>query len=185
MKDRFPFRREHTGSAGADRLQADARRASIALQHQIDQGLPLSLALRDAYTTTSADLQVTPLWFPVKAGDLWELEFWGFGACSSVNGMRYGIGAPDGSNVSGTIETSSTNTLVANWLIGTFTAANTASITCHAGATNAGRPDRIYARVKAASAGRIALLVASVTSGTTTTLAAQAYLRAHRYLEAA
>jgi hypothetical protein len=183
------FRAEHTGSAAGDRAQRQAQAAVVAHEQTktyvagLALQVPVSLMLSAAFTTTLATATDTKLSFPVLAGECWNVEYWGDGSCSSVNGMCYSIGAPANSSVDGWIETSSTNTLVANWLTIQVTAVNTLSAACHAGANNTGRHDRISARVKVGVAGRITLQAASITAATTTTIAAKSYLRALRVTE--
>ncbi len=181
MADRLAFRRAQVPSFDADLAQRSAQQAAQktnVLADRLDRQILLALA--QDFVTTATSLVATPLAFPVRAGENWLVEVWADAACSSVNGMVYALGAPAGSQVRGWVQSSSTNTAVANWFVGQFTAANTASTACHVGATNAGRPDRIEARIEAATDGTISILVAGV-SASTTTISRQAALRATRY----
>lgn len=173
------FTREQTGNVILDRIQ-ETLRALIAYVRALDLASSVTLMLAAAFTTTLATPQPTTLTFRVKAGELWDVEFTGRGACSSVNGMGYALGAPAGSEVSGALYTSSTNTSAANWLLYQFTAVNTAIGTCHAGASNAARPDSFTARVKCGQDGFITVLVYAVTAGTTATLFERSSLRASK-----
>ncbi len=179
MADTPAHRNEFTGNAGLDRVQENVR-SLIAYVKAVVAGLPsiVSLTLAADFTTTDATAQSTHLTFPVKAGEVWDVEYWGNAGCSNTNGMAYAIGAPTGSTASGWIETSSTNTSVTNWLTLQITAIDTLSAACHAGASNAGRPDRINVRVIAGADGAVTLKAASITAASTTTIAALAYLRA-------
>lgn len=175
------FRREQTGNVQLDRIQgvvSDLVEAVRALARAVPD--TVSLSLRSDFQTTSADPRATGLRFAVKAGETWNVEVWGNAACSSVAGVAYAIGAPTNSTVSGWIDTSSTNTAVANWLVVQLTAPNVASAACHAGASNSGRPDRITVRVTAAADGFVDIMFSSITSGTTSILSALAYMRATR-----
>lgn len=178
---------EQTKSVVDNRMQRVAQR--VATSHEQTKNYVRALAAgninivsRVAFTTTSQAATSTLLSFAVAAGETWDVEYWGFGHNSAAGGMKYAIYAPNSSTVSGTLESSSTNTAVANWLIDTFSAPNTLSVACHAGATNAGRPDRINVRVTTVYAGVVAIQVASVTAASTTTVDAAALLRATRSL---
>ncbi len=180
-------RQEHTGDPLLDRIQANVLRVVQTVQQllaTVEARRVVSLMLEASFTTTAATAQSTKLTFAVKKGECWDVEFWGDASCSSVNGMCYAIGAPAGSTAAGWIDSSSTNTAVANWLTDQVTAPNTLSSACHAGASNVGRPDRINVRVKAGADGFVTLQVASVTAATTTTIAAKSHLRASKVVEA-
>lgn len=181
-------RTTHTGNFAQDQAQRLAQQTAVKTNSiesrvtALERLVPVVLELAADFTTTLATAQNTKLTFPVALGDVWDVEFWGYGACSTVNGMKYAVAAPSGSVMSGELESSSTNTLVANWTTQTLVASALSAAT-HVGASNAGRPDRINVRVKVQAAGSITLQVASATAGDTTTLSAKALLRATRVTE--
>lgn len=177
-----PHRDERTGNVVLDRIQENVRKLFVTLAALLAVQ-PIGVCLAADFTTTSANPVNTPLRLPVKAGEVWDIEFFGRGACSSVNGMGYAFGAPPGSTVSGVLYSSSTNTLVANWLLLTFSSINTAIGTCHAGANTTPRPDSFNARVKVAQDGFIIVQAYAVTAGTTATVVAQSMLRGKRIAE--
>ena len=174
---------EHTGDPLLDRIQANVLRLVQAVQGllvTVEARRVVSLMLAAAFTTTANTAQSTKLTFPVKKGETWDVEVWASASCSTVAGVAYALGAPTGSTVDGWIESSSVDTSVANWLTLQVSAVNTLSAACHAGASNAARPDRINVRVSVAADGDITLKVASITAATTTTLSAKSYLRASK-----
>ena len=183
---------EHTGVASQDRAQVLAQRVSAAheqtkayvsaLATSTALALPVTLMLAADFATTAATAQSTKLSFAVLAGEAWDVEVWSYAGCSSVNGMKYAVDCPAGSVLLGELESSSTNTAVANWTTQTLSA-STLSAATHVGATSTPRPDRINARVKVAAAGFITLQVCSVTAATTTTLTGKSYMRAFRVTE--
>lgn len=143
----------------------------------LDAYLPVVLVLGSTFTTTSATAQNTALTFPVRDGEQWLVEFWGFAGCSTLNGMKYAIGAPSGSTVDGILDSSlgasTTDARVA------ITAVNTLTSAVH---TVAGgeRDDHINARLTIVGSGSVTIQVASNTGGDTTTLRSLACLRATR-----
>ncbi len=177
--------RRELGSFSSQQAQIqgqDAARAANGANRRLDEQLLLVLAA--PFKTTVVVLNPTKLAFPAKKGDLWFIEYWGLGRCSSVNGMNYGLFVPPNSVVSGTLETSTTNVSVANWTITQFLQTSLAPIgTAHVGANDNGRPDRLQARVQCGADGNIAITAASVTAATTTTIEAQAILRATKYIK--
>lgn len=172
------FRREQTGNAVLDRMQ-DVVRDLVSIVRDLVRTTPTvySLILRGNLTTTSATPTSTALRFPVRAGDVWDIDYTGYSSCSSVNGCKLAVACPTGSTLAGELESSSTNTLVANWFTQALTA-STLSAALHAGANDNGRPDRINARVTVGTDGYITLQFASATAATTTTLYARSCLRA-------
>lgn len=176
------FRRQHTGNAVLDRIQGVVEDL-VAFARDQHSRQPVSLSLRTPFTTSSDLSQDTKLAFPVRAGETWDLEFWGNSQCSSTDGVKYEVGAPPDSTVSGWLESSSTNTSVTNWTTTEINAVNTQFGPFHAGASNAARPDRLQARVKAGRDGVVAIRICSETAATTTILSAKAHLRATRVTE--
>ncbi len=180
---KIPQSRYHTGSFAGDEMQRQAGVVASGANRLVDrvaalEGLSSVLLVLDvAFTTTAATAQPTKLRFPVNRGEEWLVEFWGYGSCSTVTGMKYAIGCPTGSTATGELESSSTNTLVANWTTQTLSA-NTLSAATHVGATNAARPDRICVRVRVYDDGEIVLQAASASAGDTTTVYALSCLRA-------
>lgn len=177
------FRREQTGNAVFDRMQ-DVVRDLVDVVRDIITNAPLvyTRILRDDITTTLDYATPTTLRFPVKAGEVWDVEYWGYSGCSSVNGCKLALMCPSGSTLFGELESSSTNTAVANWTTQTLSA-STLSTALHAGATSTPRPDRINARVVAGADGYITLAFASTTAATTTTLAGRPCLRGTRAVQ--
>ncbi len=187
MASKIAQRREHSGDFAKDQAQRLAQQVAQRVNRQEDQLADLdaktvSLMLARDFTTTLATATSTPLSFPVKKDECWDVEFWGYGACSNTTGMKYALYCPAGSVASGEIESSSSNTSVANWTTDNVVA-NALLAATHVGASFAGRPDRFNARVKVAVDGNVTLQVASVTAGATTLLRAKAYLRATRVQE--
>lgn len=175
-----PHKSEQTGNAVWDRIQNNIRQI-VDVVRQLISVQPLSLISADAFKTTSAIPVETMLRFPVKAGEIWHVEFFGLGHCSSVNGMSYALGAPPNSVVSGIHYSSTASTAVANWFLSALPATPGTSFgAMHVGANDAGRPDNFYARVKCAGDGFISLKVHAITAGTTATLDGMALLRGHR-----
>lgn len=177
---------EQTGNPVLDRIQDNVRgvvQVLTKLIAAITKAQPISLMLKSDWSTTLATPQPTPLTFPVKAGDIWDVDYFGLDACSSTNGMGHAIGAPPNSTVSGVLYSSSANTAAANWILIAITSPNAFIGACHVGASNAGRPTHLNVRVKAGADGAITLKACSVTAGTTTGIAAKAYLRAMRVTE--
>ncbi len=175
-------RTEHTGDPLLDRIQANVARLIQAVQLLMDVvelRRTVSLMLAADFTTTAATAQATKLTFAVVRGECWDVEVWGYGACSTTTGMKYEIDCPTGSRASGELESSSANAAVANWTTQGLTA-GTLSAATHVGASNSGRPDRINVRVIVGSDGFITLKVASAAAGDTTTLSALSYLRAFK-----
>ncbi len=173
---------EHTGDALLDRIQSNVLRLVQAVQKLLvdfEARRVVSLMLASDFTTTTATAAATKLTFAVSKGETWDVEFWGYAGCSSTNGMKYAIGCPAGSVLLGELESSSSNTAVANWGTEPLSASTMSSPT-HVGATSTPRPDRINARVFVGADGAITLQVASATSGTTTTLTGKSYLRASK-----
>lgn len=143
----------------------------------LDLYQPVVLVLESDFTTTSATAQSTALTFPVRDGERWLVEFWGFAGCSTADGMKYAIGAPSGSTIDGILDSSlgsSTTDARVN-----ITAVNTLTSAVH---TVAGgeRDDYINARLTISGSGSVTIQVASTTGGDTTTLRDLACLRAMR-----
>lgn len=144
---------------------------------ELDAYAPVVLVLTSDFTTTSATAQSTALTFPVRDGERWLVEFWGFAGCSTADGMKYAIGAPSGSTIDGILDSSlgssTTDARVA------ITAVNTLTSAVH---TVAGgeRDDYINARLTISGSGSVTIQVASTTGGDTTTLRDLACLRAMR-----
>ena len=175
-------RYEHTGNALLDRVQDNVRRliaSVVQLVVVVEARRVVSLMLEEDFTTTAATAQSTKLSFAVVKGESWDVEVCGNGGCSTVDGMKYAIACPAGSVLSGELDSSSANIAVANWTRQALTA-STLSAATHVGATNAGRPDRINARVTVGADGFITLQAASATAADTTTVYAKTYLRASK-----
>lgn len=143
----------------------------------LDAYQPVVIYLPSAFTTTLATAQDTLLTFPVRSGEVWLVEVWAFGGSSTVNGMKYAIGAPTGSTVDGYLDSSSTTE--ESDQIEQITAINTLTAAVHvtAGGT---RPDYINARLSIAASGSVTIQAASTTGGDTTTIRSFACLRAVR-----
>jgi hypothetical protein len=133
----------------------------------LDAYQPVAIYLTADFTTTSATAQNTALTFPVRNGEVWMLEYWGFAGCSTVNGMCYAIGAPTGTVVDGILDSSlgaaTTDARVQ------ITAVNTLTSAVH---TVAGgqRDDYINARLAIVGNGSVTIQAASATGGDTTTI---------------
>ena len=165
---------EQTGNPVLDRIQNNVR-ALFATVRALILVQPVSVMLPDTFTTTSANPVATKLSFPVKAHENWRVDLHSSGSCSSVNGMGYALGAPPGSTVDGYLESSSTNTLVANWLVAQVATVGAGITPCHVGASDAARPDRMSARVQVgAQDGQIVIMIYAVNGGT-----ARIYKKAH------
>jgi len=179
-------RTQFTGQAVLDRLQANVRALVDTVRQLVavvESRRVVAMMLAEDFSTTRAVAQNTLLTFPVVKGELWDVEFFGYGACSTVTGMKYAVGCPAGSVMSGELESSSTNTAVANWTTQGLTA-STLSAATHVGASNAFRPDRINVRVKVGANGAITIQAASAAAADTTRVAARSLLRANRVVEA-
>jgi hypothetical protein len=169
------FRAEHTGGHAQDRAQRMAQQVGVAAL----EAYPISLMLTANISTTLNTAVSTLLTFAVAAGSCWDIEYYGYSSCSSVNGLALGILCPTGSTLTGELISSAANTAVANWHTQTLTA-STLSTALHVGANNNGRPDALNARVTVGLAGSITLQYASITAATTTFLYAKNYLRASK-----
>lgn len=179
-------RSEHTGDALLDRIQANVRSLVQTVAQVIataEARRTVSMMLASDFTCTEATLQATNLTFAVRKGECWEVEYCGRSACSSVDGMGYGVGAPVGSTISGEVYSSLANVGVAEWFLTAITSISTFIVASHVGASDAGRPDFIRARVKVAADGFITILASSVTAGTTTTISQKSYLQAIKVIE--
>jgi len=174
--------RRELGAFGSQQAQLqgqDAARAANDAKRRLDAQILLALAA--PFRTNSQQFLPTKLLFNVKKGDLWFIEFWGRGRSAGAGGINYAVGAPTGSIIQGTLESSTVNTGVANWFILDFSNINTGIGACHAGASDVGRPDRLAARVECVSDGKIGIAAATVTAASFSTIEAQAFLRATRY----
>lgn len=184
MPGKIASRRE-LGSFASQQAQIQGQEAARAVndaKRRLDDQILLCMAQK--FTTSSQRLQPTVLSFPVKKGDLWFIEFWGLGHSAGAGGINYAVFGPPNSLVSGVLESSTFNTAVAQWFSQTITTLNTQTLgPCHAGATDAGRPDRLRARVECKSDGDIAIAAATVTAASLSTIDAQAMLRATRYIK--
>ena len=174
-------RSEATGSAALDRIQNNVRQLVDVVRTLLD-AQPRSVMLTETFSTASTLPTPTKLAIAVKAGECWDVTFQGRGSCSNVGGMGYALGAPPGSTVQGEHITSSTNTSWANWLRLAIDTAGAAIGTCHAGATDAARPDSFTARVKVGSqSGHITVMAYAVAG--TAKVYAKATLRIQRTAE--
>jgi len=144
----------------------------------LDAYEPVLLYLPSTFTTTAATATSTVLTFPVRAGEYWLVEFWGFAGCDTLNGVKYAIGAPSGTTIDGILDSSlGSATTDAKVQI---TAVNTLTSAVHTVAANE-RDDYINARLLIGStAGSVTIQLASNTAGDTTTLRSLACLRAQR-----
>jgi len=143
--------------------------------------LGYELSLNEDFTTDDDDPPVaTPLTFPVRAGDVWSIEYLGTAQSETADGFKYAIDFPAGSWIEG-------------WLDSTGGAITTRSLhhitdTSATGAVHLAveelAPDRIVATVNVAADGDVTLMVASTTNGDTTTIKRGASLRARRLTRA-
>lgn len=173
---------EQTGQAGLDRIQQNVRaliadvrsmllRLAAAERH--------SLMLTDAFTTTIATATSTKLTFPVRAEEIWDIDYYGAAGCAGdALGMKYAIAAPTGSTIAGYLDSNLANSTDDTHVA--ISAVNTLTSAVHT--VNGGtRPDHINVRIKVGHVdGSITLQAACTTAGRTTTIDAGAYLRAHR-----
>jgi len=181
MAGRIASRRE-LGSFSSQQAQLQGQEAARGVndaKKRLDDQILLCLAQN--FTTNSQALKATPLSFPVQKGDLWFIEYWSLSHSAGAGGINLSVFGPPNSLVTGVLESSSANTAVANWFSTTFLVLNGVIAACHAGATDAGRPDRIQARIECGDAGRIAIAASTVTAGSISTIDRRALLRATRF----
>lgn len=181
MADRIASRREQ-GSFASQQAQIQGQEAARAVndaKRRLDDQVLLCLAQK--FTTNSQALKATPLSIPVKKGDLWFIEYWSLSHSAGAGGINLALLGPARSLVTGVLESSTANTAVANWFSTTILTLNAVISACHAGATDAGRPDRMQARVECGEDGRISIAASTVTAGSISTIDERALLRATRY----
>ncbi len=181
MTSRVADQRVHTGSFQGEQMQRQAREASTRVNQVLDvlDGR-VDIARAQDWTTTAATAQtVKNFTFPVLDGECWCVEFWGLAGCSgSANGMKYAIGAPPRSTVSGVLDSSLTNAIDDAHV--QFSAPDTLTSAVHT--VNGGfRDDYINVRIKVAGNGAISLRACSTTATNTTTIKALAYMRAKKF----
>lgn len=158
-------RSEATGNAVLDRIQNNVRALVSTVRLLVDIQ-PRSVMLAETFSTPSTTPVATRLTIAVKAGECWDVSLVGRGSCTNVAGMGYALGAPPGSTVQGSHVTSSTDATIANWLHFAVDTVNAALGTSHAGATDAGRPDTITARVKVGTQDGYITIMAYAVAGT-------------------
>lgn len=140
--------------------------------------LGYELALDDDFTTTDNAATATPLTFPVRAGDVWSIEYLRTAECSTADGVAYAIDFPAvGSWIEGWVD-STAATLADRSLQRIMTSGLTAT-PIHTAVAEAA-PDRIVATVGIGEDGDLTIMAASVTNGDLTTIRKGASLRARR-----
>lgn len=180
--EKIPYRREHTGSVSADRIQRSSQEAAQRLGEVRDaiEFIPINIVLPKAITTTRATAVTTKLGIRVRRGDTWIMEYWGRGGSSTINGMKYAVMAPTGSEVLGILHSSLG--AITTLAYPQISAINTLTSAVHtvAGGT---RDDYLNVRVKVVRDGLLALGFSANTAGDTATIAAKALARFSRYTE--
>jgi hypothetical protein len=178
-------RNEHTGMADLDRIQATVRELIVqvkSLLARFNRHERVSLMLAAAFTTTLATIRDTGLGFDVLPGEIWDLDYYGEAGCAGdALGMKYAIGAPMGTTITGYLDSNLTTAVDDTHVA--ITTVNTLTSAVHTVNGNT-RPDHINVRLKVAGTpGRVYIGAACTTAGRTTTVGAGAYLRACRVVE--
>lgn len=180
-------RGEQTGDPVLDRVQNNVRSLILAMREIYDRvaaleaAAPISVMLRDDFTTTAATAQNTLLSFPVKAGECWDVDYYGAAGCAGdALGMKYAIAAPPSTVISGYLDSNLTS--ATDDTHPPITAVNTLTSAVHT-VNGATRPDHINVRLKAGESGNVTLQACSTTAGRTTTILAKAFIRAVRVTE--
>jgi hypothetical protein len=139
----------------------------------------LADALASAFTTTIVTATSTPLSFNIQPNEVWFVDCQLTAQCSGTGGLKYAVAAPAGASIEGWIFTSAAAITTLRYL--RLTAINTLMATAgHVVAATPGGDIIRFTITNGATAGAVAIQVASGTAGQTSTIFAGASLAAYR-----